>query len=112
MLEQALAARRVAIDRARLAARDSAPPEPSPVAAPLGTPTPVVAVSIPYHPPDSTPARLPVPNVTGRSVRDAALALHRRGFRMSLQGLGRVVRTVPEGGESARPGSSVTVWAQ
>jgi cell division protein FtsI (penicillin-binding protein 3) len=112
MLQQALASQQVAIDRARLAAHDSAP-EPAPEAeSGAGEARPVVAVSLPYHPVDSMPQRLPVPSVTGRSVREAALALHRRGFRVSLQGLGQVVRTVPEGGEEARRGSSVTVWAQ
>jgi cell division protein FtsI (penicillin-binding protein 3) len=112
MLQQALASRQVAIDRARLAARDSAP-EPVPDAEPgRAEARPVVAVSLPFHPVDSLPPRLPVPSVTGRSVREAALALHRRGFRVSLQGLGQVVRTVPAGGEEARRGSSVTVWAQ
>jgi cell division protein FtsI (penicillin-binding protein 3) len=112
MLQQALASQQVAIDRARLAARDVAP-EPAPEAeSGPGEARPVVAVSLPYHPVDSMPQRLPVPPVTGRSVREAALALHRRGFRVSLQGLGQVVRTVPEGGEDAPRGSSVTVWAQ
>jgi hypothetical protein len=50
--------------------------------------------------------------MTGRSVREAALALHRRGLRMSLRGLGRVVRTAPAAGEAAPPGASVTVWAE
>ena len=112
MLQQALASHRVAIDRARLAERDTVPetvPETDPGA---GDSRSVVAVSLPYHPVDSTPPRLPVPSVTGRSVREAALALHRRGFRVSLQGLGEVVRTVPAGGEVAQRGSSVTVWAQ
>ena len=112
MLQQALASHRVAIDRARLAERDTVPeavPETDPGA---GHSRSVVAVSLPYHPVDSTPPRLPVPSVTGRSVREAALALHRRGFRVSLQGLGEVVRTVPAGGEVAQRGSSVTVWAQ
>ena len=77
--------------------------------APAGAP--VVAVGWPYQPPDSTPAPRPVPDVTGRSVREAALALHRRGFRMSLQGMGRVSRTAPAPGRQARPGSSVVVWA-
>jgi cell division protein FtsI (penicillin-binding protein 3) len=112
MLQQALASHRVAIDRARLAVRDSAPEPEAPAEAAAGEARRVVAVPFPYHPADSTPDRLPVPSVTGRSVRDAALALHRRGFRMSLQGLGRVVRTVPAAGEEARRGSSVTVWAQ
>jgi membrane peptidoglycan carboxypeptidase len=112
MLQQALASHRVAIDRARLAEHDTVPeaaPESDPGA---GEPRSVVAVALPYHPVDSTPPRLPVPSVTGRSVREAALALHRRGFRVSLQGLGEVVRTVPAGGEVAQRGSSVTVWAQ
>ena len=112
MLQQALASHRVAIDRARLAAHDTIPeaePETTPGA---GESRPVVAVSLPYHPVDSMPARLPVPSVTGWSVREAALALHRRGFRVSLQGLGEVVRTVPAAGEVAQRGSSVTVWAQ
>jgi len=50
--------------------------------------------------------------VKGSSVRDAALALHRRGLRMRLHGLGRVTRTLPSAGELARPGASVTVWAE
>jgi Uncharacterized protein conserved in bacteria len=50
--------------------------------------------------------------VTGRSIREAALALHRRGFRVNLRGLGRVVRTIPAAGDSARPGSSVLVLAE
>jgi len=112
MLQQALASRRVAIDRGRLAARDSAVPEaaPRPAAAPPGPPT--VIVQLPYRPPQESSAPLPVPDVTGRSIREAALALHRRGFRVSLRGLGRVVRTIPAGGDSARPGSSVLVLAE
>jgi cell division protein FtsI (penicillin-binding protein 3) len=112
MLEQALASHRVAINRGRLAPRDTtgmAEAAPRAPEAPAGAP--VVTVGWPYQPPDSTPAPRPVPDVTGRSVREAALALHRRGFRMSLQGLGRVTRTAPAAGAQARPGSSVTVWA-
>lgn len=112
MLQQALASHRVAIDRARLAERDTVPEEAVTSEPGEEEPRPVVAVSLPYRPVDSMPPRLPVPSVTGRSVREAALALHRRGFRVSLQGLGEVVRTVPAGGEVAQRGSSVTVWAQ
>lgn len=112
MLQQALASRRVAIDRGRLAARDSAMPEaPSrPAAPPPGPPT--VIVQLPYRPPQESTAPRPVPDVTGRSIREAALALHRRGFRVNLRGFGRVVRTIPAGGDSARPGSSVLVLAE
>jgi cell division protein FtsI (penicillin-binding protein 3) len=110
MLEQALASQRVAIDRARLAATDSAAStEPRPEPAPPGQA--VVAVRWPYHPSDSVTSPRPIPDVTGRSVREAALALHRRGFQVGLRGLGRVVRTEPAAGESAARGSSVIVWA-
>jgi hypothetical protein len=110
MLQQALASRRVAIDRGRLA--DSAVPEPArPLAAtPPGPPT--VIVTLPYRPPQESAALRPVPDVTGRSIREAALALHRRGFRVNLRGLGRVVRTIPQAGESAAPRSSVMVMAE
>jgi beta-lactam-binding protein with PASTA domain len=60
---------------------------------------------------DSTP-RIPVPAVTGASVRQAALALHRRGFRVDLRGLGAVDRTEPAAGVSAIRGSTVTVWTR
>ncbi len=112
MLQQALASRRVAIDRGRLAARESAAPEArQPLAAEPAGPPPVV-VELPYQPPGSSTAARPVPDVAGRSIREAALALHRRGFRVSLRGLGRVVRTVPAAGEAARPGSAVLVLAE
>jgi cell division protein FtsI (penicillin-binding protein 3) len=112
MLQQALASRRVAIDRGRLTAPDStAPAAPRPLEeAPAGAPP--VVVSLPYHPPQGSTAPRPVPDVAGQSIREAALALHRRGFQVNLRGLGRVVGTVPGAGESARPGSSVVVLAE
>ena len=111
MLQQALASRRVAIDRSRLAPQDSASPRlPPAAAAPSGSPP--VIISIPYQPDRSRREALPVPNVTGRPVREAALALHRRGFRVALRGLGRVSRTEPSGGEAAAPGTAVIVWAE
>jgi cell division protein FtsI (penicillin-binding protein 3) len=112
MLQQALASRRVAIDRGRLAPGEMrAAPSSPPAAGRLAT-EPVTVVSWPYEPPRSKAEPVAVPEVAGRSVREAALALHRRGFRMSLRGMGRVVRTTPAAGESARPGASVTVWAE
>jgi cell division protein FtsI (penicillin-binding protein 3) len=110
MLQQALASRRVAIDRSRLAPQDSSSTRTErPVATPVGL-APVV-LTLPYTSAISKAIPLAVPNVTGRPVREAALALHRRGFRVSLRGLGRVSRTLPAGGEPALPGSAVTVWA-
>jgi hypothetical protein len=111
MLQQALASRQVAIDRGRLA-----PGEAGAISAPAAvsgpTTRPITVVSWPYKPARKGSEPVTVPSVAGRSVREAALALHRRGFRMSLQGMGRVVRTAPEAGQAAPPGASVTVWAQ
>ncbi len=110
MLQQALASRRVAIDRSRLAPQedDASPPEHS-VATPVGLPR--VVLSWPYRPALVTSPAQTVPDVSGRPVREALLALHRRGFRVTLQGLGDVQRTNPAGGDSASPGAVVAVWA-
>ncbi len=110
MLQQALASRRVAIDRGRLAVRDSVPDAPKLDAAPAGKPA--VVIPWPSHPDPPSAEPLAVPSVEGRTVREAALSLHRRGFRVSLQGIGRVVRTDPAAGENARPGSQVIVVAE
>jgi cell division protein FtsI (penicillin-binding protein 3) len=102
MLQQALASRRIAIDRSRLTDQDSASPRGARAGtAPPGMPR--VVLSWPYHFTDSAIALRRVPDVAGRPVRAAALALHRRGFRVS--------RTLPAGGDAALPGSSVIVWA-
>jgi cell division protein FtsI (penicillin-binding protein 3) len=111
MLQQALASRRVAIDRSRLTVReDESRGQPSPAVTPVSLTR--VVLTLPYHPPGVAANPRPVPEVEGQSVRDAALALHRRGFRVDLHGTGRVNRTVPSGGSSARPGSMVSVWAE
>ena len=111
MLQQALASRRVAIDRSRLTDSDS-----NSLRQPRSVTTvarlPRVVVSWPYRSVDSVRASRAVPLVDGRSVRQAALALHRQGFRVSLHGLGRVSRTAPRGGDSAMPGTTVVVWAE
>jgi membrane peptidoglycan carboxypeptidase len=113
MLQQALASRRVAIDRGRLApAAARVVTTPASPASGTPSPKPVVVLSWPYQKSDSSRGPVPVPSVEGGSVREAALALHRRGLRMRLQGMGRVVRTAPKAGEPAHPGASVTVWAQ
>jgi membrane peptidoglycan carboxypeptidase len=110
MLQQALASRRIAIDRSRLTPRDSGSPQVQrPAATPAGTSR--VVLSWPYRPDHPSAVTRAVPEVAGRSAREAALALHRRGFRVSLRGLGRVNRTVPAAGESAKAGTAVIVWA-
>lgn len=111
MLQQALASRRIGIDRSRLTRRDSAPAQrPRPVA--TAAQVSRVVLSWPYQADRLSRAATPIPDVSGRTVREAALTLHRRGFRVSLQGLGQVSRTVPAAGEGAQPGTAVTVWAE
>jgi cell division protein FtsI (penicillin-binding protein 3) len=111
MLQQALASRRVAIDRSRLAPQDSTAPRPRRApTAPAGIPR--VLLSWPYQQDRQSVPPTAVPDVIGRPVREATLALHRRGFRVSLRGLGVVSRTAPTGGEIAKPGAAVAVWAE
>jgi hypothetical protein len=111
MLQQALASHRVAIDRSRLAAPDTLETALAPREEPLPG-APAVVVPWPPRPPDQPPAALPVPDVAGTPVREAALALHRRGFRVDLRGTGLVERTVPGPGDAALPGATVTVWTR
>ncbi len=73
---------------------------------------PAVVLSWPYAPADSAASPVPVPALQGLSVRGAALALHRRGLRMRLEGIGRITRSAPAAGEPVRPGASVAVWAE
>jgi cell division protein FtsI (penicillin-binding protein 3) len=111
MLQQALASRRVAIDRSRLTVHDNRlRGESGPAASPVSMAR--IVLSWPYNAAEVKVKPLPVPEVTGQSVREAAFALHRRGFRVNLHGLGRVSRTAPPGGEAALPGTAVTVWAE
>jgi cell division protein FtsI (penicillin-binding protein 3) len=111
MLQQALASRRVAIDRSRLTVHDNRlRGESGPAASPVSMAR--IVLSWPYNAAEVKVKPLPVPEVAGQSVREAAVALHRRGFRVNLHGLGRVSRTAPAGGEPALPGTAVTVWAE
>lgn len=111
MLEQALAARTVALDRARLS--NVAPAaEHAALDAPAGM-VPYV-VSWPYDPDSARaqPAERPVPDVTGRDLREATHALHRRGFQVVIKGWGVVHHTWPAAGERAALGTTVTVFAE
>jgi hypothetical protein len=112
MLQQALASRQVAIDRNRLGVEEVQAQTRAVSDAPLAA-APVVTVGWPYRP-DSAKARplQEVPHLAGESVRRAVAALHRRGFRVALRGMGRVQRTTPVAGDSVRVGRTVTVWAE
>ena len=110
MLEQALAARTVALDRARLSNVAT-----TAVHASLDEPDGVVpyVVQWPYTPDTAVaqPDRV-VPNVTGRPLREAARALHRRGFHVVVKGWGVVDHTWPAAGDSAAAGATVTIFAE
>jgi cell division protein FtsI (penicillin-binding protein 3) len=110
MLEQALAARDVALDRGRLST--AAPATPAAVLADDDGGVVPYVVSWPFHP-DSAVAvpRRAVPDVAGRSLREAVRALHRRGFRVILKGWGAAHHTWPAAGDSAAAGSLVTIFA-
>ncbi|HEV2670677.1 MAG TPA: penicillin-binding transpeptidase domain-containing protein [Gemmatimonadales bacterium] len=113
MLEQALAARTVALDRARLA--NVAPATERSLNGSLEEPDGVVpyVVTWPYTPdtaaaqPDET-----IPDVTGKPLREAAHALHRRGFHVVIKGWGVVHHTWPAAGEHAAAGATVTMFAE
>lgn len=109
MLEQALAARDVALDRARLSGVPVA--TVSPAQEDDGGIVPYV-VNWPFQPDTgaATPAQREVPDVHGRPVREAVYALHRRGFRVALKGWGTAEHTWPAAGDSARAGSIVTLF--
>jgi cell division protein FtsI (penicillin-binding protein 3) len=113
MLEQALAARDVALDRTRLSTAAPA----APVAAleeDDGGVVPYV-LSWPFRPDTAgSTAPLPrraVPDIAGRSLREAVRALHRRGFRVVLKGWGVAAHTWPAAGDSAAVGALVTLFA-
>ncbi len=110
MLEQALAARTVALDRARLS-NVAATADRAPLDEPDGV-VPYV-VQWPYLPDTvaAQPDRI-VPNVTGRPLREAARTLHGRGFHVVVKGWGVVHHTWPAAGEHAATGSTVTVFAE
>jgi cell division protein FtsI (penicillin-binding protein 3) len=111
MLQQALASRRISINRNQLPDPSRAPRESEVPITSSGT-APRLVLTVPYQISRSKPKALPVPEVAGQSVREAALLLHQRGFRVDLRGLGRVTRTAPASGASANPGSAVIVWAE
>jgi cell division protein FtsI (penicillin-binding protein 3) len=111
MLQQALASRRIGIDRSRLTTRHETPTRaPRPIDTLTGTSR--VVLSWPHQPPRRDRISSPIPDIIGRPVREAVYALHRRGFRVTLRGLGEVSRTMPPAGQTAVAGTPVTVWAE
>jgi cell division protein FtsI (penicillin-binding protein 3) len=110
MLQQALSSHRVAIDRARFATPAAGATATDPGDDPVSPDVAPIVVPWPAPPADSAGRPLPVPDVTGATVRQAALLLHRHGFRVDLRGLGPVVGTSPSAGEEVAPGGTVILW--
>jgi cell division protein FtsI (penicillin-binding protein 3) len=112
MLQRALAARSVAIDRSRLAVRE----EPAAISRPseeVIENSAVVSIAWPYAADSSTAgSRQDVPEGGGVPVRRAVTALHRRGFKVVLHGLGDVARLSPQAGDSVKVGGTVVLWAE
>ncbi|HXQ27763.1 MAG TPA: penicillin-binding transpeptidase domain-containing protein [Gemmatimonadales bacterium] len=108
MLEQALAARDVPLERARLA---EAPRALATGADADDGELDVQVVPWPHDSATSVPIEELVPAVAGRDVRAAVRVLRERGFEVVLNGSGTVRRTEPAAGDSARAGTAVTVFA-
>ncbi len=108
-LTAALAARATPLDRRAVVSSvpDPAPREPTPSWLPPA-PGPFyfqVASGAPRRTPE--PARQVVPDVRGESARDAAASLHAAGFRVRLDGVGRVRSMDPTPGRAGERGSTV-----
>ncbi|HEY6091708.1 MAG TPA: penicillin-binding transpeptidase domain-containing protein [Gemmatimonadales bacterium] len=116
MLEQALAARTVALDRARLANVTTVARGTETAA--LDEPDGVVPYVVTWPPTTDSasagrqsPVDLVIPNVAGRALREAVRTLHGRGFQVVIKGWGLVDHTWPAAGERAPVGSTVTMFA-
>ena len=111
ILEAALATPGVTLDRGRLVRRwlpDSAGDSAAPAVA-AGAAA-VVPWPVPPAPRDSL-TEVPVPDVTGSSLRAAARTLHRSGLEVRVIGWGRVVSTSPAAGTPVTRGHTVVVRA-
>ncbi|HEX6306747.1 MAG TPA: penicillin-binding transpeptidase domain-containing protein [Longimicrobiales bacterium] len=115
-LEAALAARSTPIDPApiaRAASLTAAIARSRPAADRAATS--VARIAAPLRPiaPATEDAELRVvPDVTGLPMRDGVRLLHEAGFRLRVEGRGRVVRTIPAAGAAARGTPVVRVIAE
>jgi cell division protein FtsI (penicillin-binding protein 3) len=111
VLEQLLAARTGALDRARLTLA-VAPPRP---AAPGAREETAVARFAFAWPDPDTASRARggrVPDVLGLGLREAVSHLHRDGLHVRVEGRGQVVRTTPAPGDSVGAQRVVTLFAE
>ncbi|HSJ30431.1 MAG TPA: penicillin-binding transpeptidase domain-containing protein [Longimicrobiales bacterium] len=116
-LEAALATRNTPIDRSAIArsvqAATVTPPAPA-AARPSGSGVVQLAssrtVTTSAQQSLETDVRV-IPDVSGMALRDGVRRLHEAGFRLHLEGSGRVMRTVPAAGVEAAAGSVIRVVA-
>ncbi|MEE8360760.1 MAG: penicillin-binding transpeptidase domain-containing protein [Gemmatimonadales bacterium] len=114
MLNEALAARRIAIDRSRFVEPSVSASTGSVSPAPVSADESAVTVVRSWPPVSGVEPADPgaqIPQVMGLTVRQAVLQLHRRGFRVSLKGTGdRIVQAAPAGGQTLTRGGKVIIW--
>jgi len=114
MLNEALAARRIAIDRSRFVEPSVSASTGSVSPAPVSADESAVTVVRSWPPVAGVEPADPgaqIPQVMGLTVRQAVLQLHRRGFRVSLKGTGdRIVQVAPAGGQTLTRGGKVIIW--
>ena len=115
-LEAALATRNTPIDRSAIArsVEASTATPPAPVAARASGAGVVQFASSRAAPPpqrsSGTDVRV-IPDVSGMPLRDGVRRLHEAGFRLHLEGSGRIVNTVPAAGAEAAAASVIRVIA-
>ena len=120
VVQAALAASNASLDRSKLAMRDSSdsllPLADSSVEAHNTTeddtlPPVVLTVGSARRAAPPVQTARAVPDVRGMTVRKAAFALHRAGFRVQLEGLGSAKAMSPDAGTMAAAGAVVRVSA-
>jgi cell division protein FtsI (penicillin-binding protein 3) len=111
VLEQLLAARTGALDRARLTREVAAPPPP---AGPRREEAAFAPHVFRWPDPDTAvaPGVARVPDLTGLTLKEGVGRLHQAGLRVRLEGYGDIVGTRPGAGESVATGRVVTVVAR
>lgn len=112
MLRQALAARRTTLDRGMLAESPAERPRSVETRSDAAGTSGLQWVALPLAPVRPIPSQpAEIPDVVGQSIRSAAATLHRRGFRVRLEGVGTVVRMSPRAGDSLGLAKVVTLIA-
>jgi membrane peptidoglycan carboxypeptidase len=112
ILEAALATPGVTLDRGRLSRRRAPGPESEILVPDADRPAAAVSWPVGSRREGESARESTVPEVAGLTVRQAARALHRSGFRVRVQGSGRAGFTTPAAGSRARVGSVVVVHTE